>query len=185
MKDLTKLKDKILEYIDLATVLREDGILQTHFTEEQIGCPFHGPDKKKSARFYRDTDSMYCWTCKESWDLFSYVQTRDSETFRGALEALVKKYRVDVSKVPDAVEGAKQKRLEAKKVKYDTKKFYLEKLQTIVTSMREEIPQDKYTRLVFAYMLLKYSTPDDKFEESIIKIRDAVMRLKKGEVKNG
>jgi DNA primase len=180
MKDLDKLKEKIAEYIDLATVLKEDGIVFSDMSEEQVRCPFHGPDNKKSSRFYKSTDSIYCWTCKKSWNLFSYLTQRDGVSFREVLEGLVKKYRVDVSSVPDAIEGAKQKRLKSKLVKYDTKKLYLEKLQNIVTEIRNEIPQEKYVRLVFAFMLLKYSTEDDKFEESVIKIRDAVLRLKKG-----
>jgi len=182
MKDLTKLKDKIREYINLATVLKEDGVLVSDFSEEQISCPFHGRDLKKSARFYKATDSMYCWTCKERWDLFSYIIKRDGSNFREVLDRLVRKYHVNISDVPDAVEGAKQKRIKAKHVKYDTKKLYLEKLHNIITDIRNEIPQEKYVRLVFAYMLLKYSTDEDKFEESIIKIRDAVIRLKKGAV---
>jgi len=182
MKDLDKLKEKITEYVDLATILKEDGILVSGLSEEQIHCPFHGPDRKKSSRFYKATDTIYCWTCKESWDLFSYLIKRDSIGFKEVLDSLVKNYRVDTSGVPDAVEGAKQKRIKAKQSRYDQKKFYLEKLHTIVKELRNEIPQEKYTRLVFAYMLLKYSTEDDKFEESLIKIRDAVIRLKKGEV---
>jgi len=184
MKDTIKLKEKILDYVDLATILKEDGIVLTDMSEEQIHCPFHGPDNKKSSRFYKSTDSVYCWTCKQSWDLFSYLIQKEGVSFREILDQLVKKYKIDISEVPDAVEGAKQKRLESKKVKYDTKKFYLEKLHNIVKSIKDEIPQEKYVRLVFAFMLLKYSTEDEKFEESIIKIRDAVLRLKK-EVVNG
>jgi DNA primase len=182
MKDLDKLKEKITESIDLATILKEDGLVVSDMSEEQIHCPFHGPDKKKSSRFYKKTDTIYCWTCKESWDLFSYLVKRDGISFREVLESLVKKYRVDISGVPDVVEGAKQKRLKAKEIKYDTKKLYLERLQNIVTDIRNEIPQEKYVRLVFAFMLLKYATDDDKFEESVVKIRDAVIRLKKGAV---
>lgn len=182
MKDTTKLKEKINEYIDLATILKEDGIIRSGLSEEQVSCPFHGRDIKKSARFYRATDTMYCWTCKESWDLFSYLIKREGTTFREILNSLVTKYKIDTSDVPDAVEGAKQKRIRAKHVKYDEKKLYLEQLHNIVTSIRGDIPQEKYVRLVFAFMLLKYSTDDDKFEESIIKIRDAVIKLKKGVV---
>lgn len=42
--------------------------------EEQISCPFHGQDRKPSARVYPPGGSsrsgVYCWVCQKRWDIF-------------------------------------------------------------------------------------------------------------------
>lgn len=41
--------------------------------EEQISCPFHGQDRKPSARVYPEGSTrsgVYCWVCQERWDIF-------------------------------------------------------------------------------------------------------------------
>ena len=59
MKDIEKLKDLVLEKVDLAQVMLD---YKVNFVfnplkvdEAQFKCPFHGQDTKPSARYYRAT----------------------------------------------------------------------------------------------------------------------------------
>jgi hypothetical protein len=42
--------------------------------EEQFSCPFHGKDRKPSARVYpdgpRSSSHVWCFTCQKNWDVF-------------------------------------------------------------------------------------------------------------------
>ena len=44
----------------------------TREKESQASCPFHGRDTKKSLRVYPQTNSAYCFTCAQSWDVIDF-----------------------------------------------------------------------------------------------------------------
>lgn len=178
MKDIVKLKERILQYTSLADALRSENVIKTDLEEEQIHCPFHGPDHKKSARFYRRTDTLYCWTCKKKWDLFSYLMQRDGLAFMATVDNLVIKHRIDISGVPEALDEFKEKRIQTKKTQYDVRALSTEKIKKLIRDLKEDITLDMYVRLVFSYMKLK-AAEDEEFQEILIKIRDAILKIKK------
>lgn len=180
MKDAEALKVRIRKYVSLESFLIKDKIVSLNLNEEQISCPFHGPDMHKSARFYRETDTIYCWTCKKVWDLFSYLMTKNQLSYSEVLNRLIKNFKIPIDDLPNILEGAIKKKIESKTVKYDRKKTILESIQRTLIDLREKIELEKYYRLIFAYMLLKNSTPEKKFEEMATKIVEALMRLKRG-----
>lgn len=51
------------------------GLLTTAEREEQFSCPFHGADRKPSARIYpesaRGPSHVWCYVCQERWDAIS------------------------------------------------------------------------------------------------------------------
>jgi hypothetical protein len=49
--------------------------------KEQISCPFHGDDLKKSARLFPDTDTLFCWTCNKVWDVIEFVKDKEYISF--------------------------------------------------------------------------------------------------------
>lgn len=113
MKDPKLVRELISENIPLHKVLEEVGIhLPQVLKPQQMSCPFHGKDVKQSARYYPETNSMYCFTCKKSWDPISFWMEYSSGKFMESARRLANVYRVDLSKIADiqAVHIAKYKR---------------------------------------------------------------------------
>jgi DNA primase len=81
---------------------------------EQMSCPFHGADTSMSARYYPETNSMYCFACKKSWDPIGFWMQYAEVRFMEAARHLASKYGVDLSKVADIQQ-------------LQLKRFYLEK----------------------------------------------------------
>jgi len=105
MKDLKRVKDLIIATIDMASVMKQYGIQFTFdpqkAVEVQFRCPFHGADKKPSARYYRPTQSAYCWKCHKSWDVISFVMDKEGFSFVDAIRYIVNRYNVNISSIPD------------------------------------------------------------------------------------
>jgi hypothetical protein len=63
---------------------------------EQLHCPFHYPDTNKSARFYPDNDSIYCFVCDHTWDVIDFVKDKEELTFVEALKFVKAHYQVEI-----------------------------------------------------------------------------------------
>lgn len=186
MKDLEALKGRISEHIRLGDLLEEDGKITGSVSEEQYSCTFHGADYKKSARYYRETDSSYCWTCKQRWDLFSYLQQKEAMTFWQVVDYLVKRYNIPTKDLPDAVEEAQRKRIEAPRVKISDSRLAVEKLSGAIRLLRGEVKNERYERMVFAFMLLKHATEESKVVDGAEALRKALLKvLQEVEVHDG
>jgi hypothetical protein len=179
MKDLEKLKEHIKKSVTLGVLLRNDGRITYDLDEEQIHCPFHGVDNKKSARYYKETDTIYCWVCKKVWDVFSYISQKRGNNLRDTINYLVNTYRIDISSVPDQMDVFIQGITGSSKVVIDHKKVFLIQVHDFICNLRDRIDSEKYKKLVFSYMLLKYSVPDDKFMEASTRMNEALIRVTK------
>lgn len=68
--------DLIKSHVTAADVLSKHGVelRKSGNQEEQISCPFHGTDKKPSARYFPDSGEssshVWCFVCHERWDIF-------------------------------------------------------------------------------------------------------------------
>jgi len=184
MKDFEALKNRISEYVTLGDLLVNDGKITAASMEDQYACTFHGADNKKSARYYAETDSSYCWVCKKRWDVFSYIEQREAMSFQQALNHLVSEYRIPTADLPDALEESKRRRIEAPKIKVDQSALIVEKLSQAIRMLRDRLEDEKYERLVFGYLLLRYATADEKKPESAETLRQAVLRVVEG-ARNG
>lgn len=76
--------------------------------EEQISCPFHGDDKKPSARVFPAQGSspsgVYCWTCQKRWDIVSLWKNfhgDDTMKFTVALRGLEKAFGIIPPDAPE------------------------------------------------------------------------------------
>ncbi|MBD3261053.1 MAG: hypothetical protein GF334_05125 [Candidatus Altiarchaeales archaeon] len=174
-KDSESLKKLILEHVTLKDILKDEGKILGEISEEQFSCSFHGADRKKSARYYEETDSSYCWTCKKKWDLFAHIGQREALSFSETLRYLIKKYRIDTSKLPD-IQGTHQRQKERKAVKIDERKILVAKIEKALQMVRDDIDFEKYKKFVLAYMYLKYITPEEKFAEEAQKMRTAMLK---------
>lgn len=67
-------KAQIHHHVTAAQVLARYGVSLRHGgdIEEQISCPFHGTDRKPSARYFptsgRSMSHVWCFVCHENWD---------------------------------------------------------------------------------------------------------------------
>jgi len=177
MKDLEALKARIAEYVTLGDLLESDGKITGSLSEEQYSCTFHGEDRKKSARYYRETDSCYCWTCKRRWDIYSYLQQKEAMTFFQVLDYLVKTYAIKTKDLPDAVEEAQKKRVEAPRVKISNSKLAVETLSAAILKLRGEIPDERYEKIVFAFMLLKHATSEENLVQGSESLRQGILKV--------
>ena len=67
----------------MTDVLSQYGITVNH---GMCRCPFHGEDKHPSMKVYRD--GVRCFTCGNSWDVFSFIQAMDHCDFKTAFLSL-------------------------------------------------------------------------------------------------
>lgn len=177
MKDLESLKELVLQHVSLGGMMKQAGLITGELDEEQFACKFHGVDRKKSARYYRQTDTSYCWVCKERLDAISYIGKQEGLSFGGTVNHIIKEYRIDVSVLPEATEEH-VKKLEKRTVpNIDNKKLALAKIKMAITTVKNEVEQLTYTKFVYAYMMLKYSVPDEKFEEQYANIKAGMLRV--------
>ena len=161
MKDIESLKALIQEHVTLGELMKADGKILYATDEEQYACTFHGVDNKKSARYYRETDSAYCWVCKERLDVFSYTAKKEGISFGAAMRQLIQEYRVDTSKIPDVIE-ANTKKLETKHApKLDNKALALERMKQAIQTVRDEVPDGVYDRFVYSFMAVQYLVPEE------------------------
>jgi len=78
--------ENIHNQVSAADVLSHHGIvLRKHGNqEEQFSCPFHGEDKKPSARYYPQNrnglSGVWCFVCREQWDAIGLWKKFNGET---------------------------------------------------------------------------------------------------------
>jgi len=156
MKDPIKLRELIVEKVDLAEVMVSYGV---HFqfdprgaTEVQFKCPFHGKDTKPSARLYNRTKSCFCWVCRKSWDVVSFIMEKEELFFKQALLYLINRYRVDTSSIPDVP----QLELKDDTITPEDKKVLFHRIHANLLELRKKIPFEKYKALCSVFFMAKY-----------------------------
>jgi len=123
--------------------------------------------------------------CHKAWDLYSFLMQRDTATFKEVINTLIKHYKIDLSKLPEAIVSAGRKSFAGKKdAGVNEEKLFIIKAGTMISGMRGKVEVEKYRRIVFAYLLLKYATSDDIFREKALKLKEVLVRLYK-EIPNG
>jgi len=100
-------------------VLRHIGVTLTQSTddkEEQFSCPFHGLDKKPSARIYPASDDshshVWCYVCQQpGWDVIGLWRRHNDLAFGQALSGLERAFGLPTSPIPEDLEEASQEDL--------------------------------------------------------------------------
>lgn len=150
MKDLKKLKELILEKLDIAKVMEDYNVSfvfnPNHVDEVQFRCPFHGEDNKPSARLYKETNSAWCWVCRKRWDIISFVMDKENLSFRGALGHLIRKYKIDISSIPDGPTIEPLKEYSVPKIKKIMSEIEIE-----ISDLKYKIPFEKYNIFCAVY----------------------------------
>jgi hypothetical protein len=80
--------------------------LSDDITATQISCPFHGADRRPSARYYpassRGSSSVRCFKCQESWDSINLYAKFKNLRYMDALSSLEKRFRIKIPRRPDS-----------------------------------------------------------------------------------
>lgn len=154
MKDPNLLKEHIINTLDLGRVLLDYNVKFTYdplqVDEVQFQCPFHGEDRKPSARLYRSTKSCYCWFCKKRWDTISFIMEKERLKFIDALKFIISKYKLDVSSIPDEPD------IRIKKPSVSLQEVELKRIEDNIRDLRKKTNFEKYRALVSAWYMISY-----------------------------
>ncbi len=182
MKDITKLKELILEKVDLGRVMQDYHVdfvySPEHADKVQFRCPFHGKDNKPSARYYRETQSAFCWVCRKRFDVIGFIMEEVGVSFGGALRHLIEKYKIDISSIPDGPN-----------IKYKTpiKKVNIPRIERLMVNikgnlngLKYQVPFEKYNILCAVYDVIMFKTSKnidmiknaEKLESKIYTLRE-------------
>jgi DNA primase len=155
MKDPIKLKDLILEKLDISKLMLDDGVKfiynPTGASEVQCHCPFHGKDTKPSARFYRSTNKCYCFKCKKAWNPVSYIMEKEEFNFVQAVNHLINRYNIDTSSVSDDPEFKLTKSNKISDIDSE-----IIRIKDKIRDQRGKIPFERYKTLCFAYYAIYF-----------------------------
>lgn len=155
MKDPILVRDKVLKEVDMGRLMVDYGVSFSYdpikADEAQFRCPFHGADNKPSARYYRATQSCFCWYCKKRWDVIGFVRDKEKLSYIDALNFLVRRYNVDLAGIPD-----KPTIIHKQKVSLNHSEIQYRYIKGRLRSMRGKIPFEKYRALAGAYMMACY-----------------------------
>lgn len=77
------MKDEILNYVSMQDVLDKYGIETRNY---MFSCPFHGIDKKPSAKAYKN--SFYCFSCNQTGDIIEFVEKLFNLSFKEAMQKI-------------------------------------------------------------------------------------------------
>lgn len=156
MKDPLRLKELLDEKIDMAQVMLDYGVFFAYnpksLSEAQFQCPFHGKDKKPSARFYKNTKSAWCWTCQKRWDLIGFVMEKEQAGFISAIKILIDKYNIDTSSIPETPKLEYQKADEV----YHSTIIEIGILNKLKDLRKRKLLFEKYNVLCSLYLKIKY-----------------------------
>jgi hypothetical protein len=101
--------ENIHQHVTAYDVLSRGGVefKGTGSDEEQFSCPFHGMDRKPSARYYpEDAQSRshaWCFVCQEPWDAISLWRRfhgGEEMSFTRALSGIEQEYGLEAPPMP-------------------------------------------------------------------------------------
>ena len=101
--------EKVKDNVPLDQLLEDEYNIPIRRKDEvQFPCPLHGDgkDKRFSGRYYPDTNSTYCWACKQPRDAISWVQDYEKKRrgnpmdFSEALQELEQRYNINPPSPP-------------------------------------------------------------------------------------
>ena len=154
MKNLARIKEVIIKALDLGQIMLDYNVGFTfsplRADEVQFRCPFHGKDNKPSARYYNATQSCYCWVCKKSWDVVTFIMGKEGLGYKQAIIFILDRYKIDVSSVPDEPEIIKIS------VSINRENIILDLMRRRLDDLRKLMPFEKYRDLCQVYVMIQY-----------------------------
>jgi hypothetical protein len=156
MKDSFLLKELILKNLDMAKVMLDYKVKfmfnPMKVNEAQFRCPFHGKDNKPSARFYRESQTCWCWVCQKSWDVVSFVMDKEQLYFKQAINFIIEKYKIDTSSISEDPEFKPPVTKQVSETETD-----LICLHRKIRGLRGKISFEKYKTACAAFYMIKFN----------------------------
>ena len=100
---MAEICEEIIAAIDIADVIGERVRLRRTRRGYSGLCPFHD-DREPSFHVYEDTQSYYCFGCREAGNIFTYVMKTENVSFAEAKKILA--YRAGIT-LPDKRQGGR------------------------------------------------------------------------------
>ena len=184
--DYKELMVRVNNAVSMVDLLGEFGTtLRTPTHEEQISCPFHGKDSKPSARHYPDTNSVYCFTCKKSWDPIRFMMDKRAMRFKEVLDLFGRKYGIEVSGIAYDDDGSryvkfrKENAVERKSGLTTEEKLMFAKgaLEAKILSTKGKVPPAKYMDFVYLMSHMWCMDKEIEFLPIARKVSDAIDRI--------
>lgn len=143
----------IKESVSAHDILRQFGITLRYpgsSNEEQFSCPFHGKDRKPSARVYpdngRSSSHVWCFTCQKNWDVFglwrNFMGHGDEIKFGQILFELERQFGIVPPEAPELVDPKNRGPTEAEQ---DVDKLF-EVCERRLTEAKPKYEFEKYLR---------------------------------------
>jgi len=154
------MRDMIVGSIDYAKVMVEYGVSflfnPMHSDEVQFRCPFHGEDNKPSARYYRATQTSYCWVCQKKWDVISFIMDKEVINYRQALLYLADRYKLDTNSIPDDPE------INLEKPTISLERVKMISLENRIKDLKGKVGFEVYRNICEIFFMIKYNWIKDK-----------------------
>jgi len=156
-------------------VLQRRGItlISTSNREEQFSCPFHGVDRKPSARIYpesaRSPSHAWCFVCQERWDAISLWRKFNGDTsevpFSRTLAEMEQAFGLPKLEMP--------KELWGKSVKFDDSERLLQEFDDLYDACenRLRLAQRAYKQLDDMTGYLSASSVLDKIRHRVDQLK--------------
>lgn len=77
------MRDEILNYVTMENILDKYGI---EHRNEMFSCPFHGEDRKPSAKAYKN--NFHCFACGKNRDIIGFVEEYFNLSFKEAMQKI-------------------------------------------------------------------------------------------------
>jgi DNA primase len=144
--------DAVEQTYDTYDVLTENGIeIPDRNTDFQISCPFHGPDRRPSARYYGSSSKphFHCYTCKfHAGPIDLYAKFKNVH-FMDALKELERRFQIKVPRRPNYDEETKTRDKSTPNYKSDAWKDVprvLEALEKKLIRIRDKVSMLDYVK---------------------------------------
>lgn len=112
-KNATKILIAQANSVDLFTVLRHYGIRVDEYNGKCI-CPFpfHSNEKTASFKYYKDTNSFYCFGCKSGGGAVNFVSLFNNISREDAAARITEKFHIDPNiEIPESSSFIERQRL--------------------------------------------------------------------------
>ena len=146
------MRDEILKYVTMENILDKYGIEHRH---GMFSCPFHGEDRKPSAKAYKN--NFHCFACGKNRDIIGFVEELFNLSFKEAMQKInidfglgLENNKVDYEKLKQM----KNIQNEKKKKKKELTKKYCElcdnklKLEKVIDIFNKKINVNNWETMV-------------------------------------
>lgn len=146
------MKDEILTYVTMENILDKYGI---EHKRGMFSCPFHGEDRKPSAKAYKN--NFHCFACGKNRDIIGFVEEYFNLSFKEAMQKInidfglgLENDRIDYNKLKQVKMLQNEKKEKKKKLtkEYCTLCSIKQSYENIINELSHKINIKNWENLV-------------------------------------